>query len=59
MSYIITTGLLAANCLVAMQRVLQGGSRKNQATLKACPINWLPRWRFKETRYATFTYRIA
>ena len=59
MSYVIATGLLAANCLVAMQRVLAGGSRENQPALKACTINWLPHWHSKETRYATCTYRIA
>ena len=59
MSYVIATGLLASNCLDAMQRVLRGGSRDNEATSRTCAINWLPDWRLKETRYVTYTYRTA
>ena len=59
MSYVIATGLLASNCLDAMQRVLRGGSRDNEATSRTCAINWLPDWRLKETRYVRYTYRTA
>ena len=59
MSYVIATGLLASNCVGAMQRVLSGGSREGQATSKAGAIKWLPHWRFKEPRYATHSYRVA
>jgi|KBSSwiStaDraftv2_1062776.scaffolds.fasta_scaffold45584_2 hypothetical protein len=59
MSHVIATGLLASNCLAAMQRVLGGASRENQATSKVRAIDWLPHWRFKEPRYVTYTYRVA
>jgi hypothetical protein len=58
MSYLIATGLLASNCLDAMQRVPRRGSRDNGAT-STCAIDWLPDWRLKETRYVTYTYRTA
>ena len=37
-----------------------GGSRdNNEATSRTCAISSLPDWRLKETRYVTYTYRIA
>ena len=59
MTYAIARGLLASNCLVAMQRALPGGPRDNEATSTTYTIDWLPDWRPKETRHTTSTYRIA
>jgi hypothetical protein len=59
MRYVIATGLLASDCLGAMQGVVSGASRESRTTSTARAINWLPHWRFREPRYATRTHRVA
>jgi len=58
MSYVVATGLLASNCLMAMQGVSPGRSRETQAT-KTCPIDWLADRRSEGSRHGTYTYRIG
>ncbi len=59
MSYLVAPGLIASNCLMALQRVLPSGSRENRATLETGPIAWLSHRLSTETRYGKFTFRIA
>jgi len=59
MSYLVAPGLLASNCLMAMQRVLPSGSPENRATSKTSGITWLSDSLSTETRYGKSIFRIA
>jgi hypothetical protein len=59
MNYVVATGLLASNCLMATQEVLPDRSRGAHATLRTRAIDWLSDRHSKGPQYGKYSYRIA